>query len=262
MIFTLIAHRGFSSRAPENTAEAFDLALEHGFPHFELDAQLTRDKELVVIHDADLTRTTDGNGLVAEHTLQDLRKLNAAAGFQGTRRDQPLRIPTLGEVLDRYHGRAHLHLELKSREAELPGRVAQALESHGWLAFAGRPPDEAPGITVSSFWADQLYRSALRLPQVRHGWLVYEASTESLDAAAKLGFHGVYPNAATVSSEIVATARARGLILRCWGLRNTDQLTHLVDAGVAGTTVDWPDVARDHLAKVRDGENPNLSGAC
>ena len=90
-------HRGASADAPENTLPAFALALGQGADGIELDVQLTRDDEVVVIHDETLERTTDGHGWVADHSLDELRRLDASAGWTGF---DGTRIPLLAEVLE------------------------------------------------------------------------------------------------------------------------------------------------------------------
>src|SRR5688500_16528220 len=102
----VIAHRGASSYAPENTLAAFDLAIEMGARHLELDVHLTRDDHVVVIHDDTVDRTTGGVGPVAEQTLAELKSLDAGSWFGEKFAGQ--RIPTFAEVLERYAGRAHL----------------------------------------------------------------------------------------------------------------------------------------------------------
>ena len=145
--FTLIAHRGYSDLAPENTLAAFDLALERGYAHLELDVQLTSAGMPVVIHDDRLDRTTDGTGLLRQHSFEQVRALSAGARFG----DDPARfaaehVPRLDEVLTRYAGRARLHLELKSAEQELAAVTVQALRTYGWEAPTG--PDEVAGLTL------------------------------------------------------------------------------------------------------------------
>ncbi|MCH8818353.1 MAG: hypothetical protein IIC92_11570 [Chloroflexi bacterium] len=247
MDFTLIAHRGYSSRAPENTFPAFDMALEQGFDNFELDAQITRDGQLVVFHDQTVDRVTNGSGEVADHTMEELQALDLATKFEGEGDFSGAYIPTLDEFLGRYAGRAHPHLELKSREAELPAMVAGALKRHGWLDVAGSGTFDAPGLTVSSFWADQLYRSRLRLPNVRHGWLVNEVTEETVAAALKLGFDAVYPRAGTATPETVSHAYDRGLSVRGWGIGDDDDLARIHRSGAEGTTVNWPGEAKAFL---------------
>lgn len=108
----IIAHRGASALAPENTLAAFALALKQGADGIELDVMLTRDKELAVIHDASVDRTTNGNGLVAEMTLADLRKLDAGSKFSPDFAGEP--IPTLRQVLELTGSRILVNIELKN----------------------------------------------------------------------------------------------------------------------------------------------------
>lgn len=127
--FGIVCHRGANTIAPENTLPAFECALAAGFDFIELDLHITADGEIVVIHDPMLERTTDGTGPVTQHTLADLRALDAGAWFDpffaGTR------IPTLEDVLDllrRYDGRAYL--EFKSAP---PASVLERVERAGLL---------------------------------------------------------------------------------------------------------------------------------
>lgn len=106
--FVIIAHRGDSSAAPENTIEAFDLALAQGFHNFETDCQLSADGIPVVLHDEDLGRVNNGTGPAAAASLEQLQQLDAGTWFGP--QFACARIPTLEQVLTRYRGRAHIHL--------------------------------------------------------------------------------------------------------------------------------------------------------
>ena len=117
----VIAHRGASSYAPENTLAAFDLAIQMGVGHLELDVHAARDGHVVVIHDETVDRTTNGSGPVTSHALAALKRLDAGSWFGGTFAGQ--RIPTFEEVLERYQGRAHLHTEIKGHSADLSERT-------------------------------------------------------------------------------------------------------------------------------------------
>ena len=245
--FTLIAHRGYSFSAPENSFEAFDMALQRGFNNFELDAQITKDGRLVVFHDQTVDRVTDGSGQVSDHTLEELRALKLIGGYEFERDFPDAYIMSLDEFLGRYVGRVHPHLELKSREAALPAMVAESLKRHGWLNVADTGTFDAPGITISSFWADQLYRSKLRLPNVRHGWLINELTEDTVDACVKLGFDSVYPRAGAATKESVSHAYDRGLTVRGWGIDNDDDMARIYRSGAGGTTVNWPDEAEAFL---------------
>jgi glycerophosphoryl diester phosphodiesterase len=104
----VIAHRGASAAAPENTLRAFELAIKQGAQMIELDLHLTHDNRVVVIHDPTLDHTTNLKGRVDQMTLAEIRQADAGQGE---------RVPTLEETLDLAHGRARLYLEIKDRRA-------------------------------------------------------------------------------------------------------------------------------------------------
>src|SRR6058998_1547870 len=120
--FMVIAHRGASSYAPENTFAAFDLAIRMGVHHIELDVEATSDGHIVVIHDDTVDRTTDGSGPVTEHTLEALQTLDAGSWFGAE--FAGARIPRFDEVLSRYKGQAHIHTEIKGRSTYLSQQTA------------------------------------------------------------------------------------------------------------------------------------------
>ena len=119
----MIAHRGASAYAPENTLAAFQLALRQGADGVELDVQLSADGEVVVCHDGSVDRTTDGHGLVAELSLAQLKQLDAGAWFGQAFRGE--RIPTLAEVFESLPG-GIIDVELKpgALSSALPNKVA------------------------------------------------------------------------------------------------------------------------------------------
>ncbi len=111
----ITAHAACRGHAPENTLAGIRAALRHKADAIEIDLHCTRDGVPVLIHDATLERTTDGEGEVADFSLRQLRKLNAAASLPGSKRHQ---IPTLREVLKAINGRALLVLEIKASKIE------------------------------------------------------------------------------------------------------------------------------------------------
>src|SRR5687768_4901748 len=103
----LFGHRGASGERPENTLPAFERALAQGVSYLEMDCHATRDGEIVVLHDAELERTTDGEGVVSEHSYAELERLDAGYRFTPDGRAFPfrgagIRIPRLVEVLTAY----------------------------------------------------------------------------------------------------------------------------------------------------------------
>ena len=110
----IYGHRGASGHAPENTLEAFRLAMDMGADGFELDVHMSKDSELVVIHDETVDRTTDGTGLVRELTLEQLQALDACNGMENYR---GAKIPTLAEVFELIRDTHHIvNVEVKTDE--------------------------------------------------------------------------------------------------------------------------------------------------
>ena len=122
-----MAHRGWSGKAPENTMAAIRLALaEPAIGGMEIDVQLSRDGVPVLIHDFTLDRTTTGSGLVMDHTLEELRELDAGIWFDEKFAGE--RIPTLEEALQAVKGRCTLNIELKATSDMYPGIAEKVLE--------------------------------------------------------------------------------------------------------------------------------------
>lgn len=127
----VVAHRGVSAEAPENTLAAFERAVELGIP-LELDVHLSQDGQLVVIHDGDLSRTTSGEGEVSETTVAQLATLDAGSDFDARFADE--HVPTLQEVFDLVQGRVVIMIEVKAgkgADAETLGKaVAQIVREN------------------------------------------------------------------------------------------------------------------------------------
>ena len=111
-----IAHRGYRAQYPENTLIAFQAALEAGVQMIELDVVLSHDRKLIVIHDATLERTTNGEGSVGDYTLEQLKQLDAGEWFHP--RFAGERLPELSEVLDLADGQVWINIEIKPHAYE------------------------------------------------------------------------------------------------------------------------------------------------
>jgi glycerophosphoryl diester phosphodiesterase len=225
----VIAHRGASSYAPENTLAAFDLALEMGARHLELDVELTSDGHVVVIHDDTVERTTDGSGPVTAQTLEELRRLDAGRWFGPAFAGE--RIPTYEEVLERYHGRAHLHTEIKGRAPELSPRTVDLIRRHRMTA----------DVTITSFQRVRLEEVRACAPELPTGWLVPDVSQTTLAEARRLGLVQICPRAASVTPELVRRLHTGGFVVRAWGVATEDLMRRVVEAGADGMTVNFPD---------------------
>lgn len=229
---TLIAHRGYSSEAPENTIFAFNLAIKHGYKDIELDVQLTKDGTPIVIHDPTLDRTTNGSGLVSDHTYAQIRTLDAGSWYSSSYAG--LKVPSLLEVLNQLRGVANLHIELKSDEIELVPKVIELLTSTGWahdvrsrsnkFAVSNKTP-----LVISSFDRKQLLRSMSLAPSaVVHELLVEKVTDESLNWASKHKVRGYHTDGNDITPELVRKARQLNLEIGAWWWTRKEQDAHRI----------------------------------
>jgi len=227
--FMVIAHRGASSYAPENTCAAFDLALQMGGSHIELDVDSTSDGYMVVIHDDTVDRTTNGSGRVTNHTLAALRELDAGAWYGATFAGE--RIPLFEEVLRRYKGRAHVHTEIKGHSTYLSHRTADLIRQH----------DMVDEITITSFQKIRLEEIRAYAPELPTGWLVTEVNETKIAQAQAMGLTQLCPRANTVTPALVRHLHAEGFVVRAWGVTTEELMQRVVQAGADGMTVNFPD---------------------
>ena len=233
--FMAIAHRGASSYAPENTLAAFDLAIEMGARHIELDVHSTRDGRVVVIHDDAVDRTTNGSGPVTGYSLAELTALDAGSWFD--RRFAGERIPTLETVFERYKGRAHIHTEIKGHAADLSRATVDLVRRH----------EMAEQVTITSFQQDRLEETRGYAPELPTGWLIAEVSEAVIALARALGLSQLCPRAKTITAELVRRLHAEGFVVRAWGVADEEQMRRVVQAGADGMTVNFPDKLLEYL---------------
>jgi glycerophosphoryl diester phosphodiesterase len=227
--FMVIAHRGASAYAPENTVAAFDVALQMGCRHLELDIDVSRDGYIVVMHDDTVDRTTNGTGPIGSHTLAELRALDAGAWF-GTQFAGE-RIPTFAEVLERYQRRVHLHTEIKGRAAHLASGTADLVRQYGMVEH----------VTVTSFQHLRLEEIRTYAPDLPTGWLVSEVSDATIAQAHALGLTQMCPKADRVTPALVRRLHAEGFVVRAWGVADEALMRQVVQVGADGVTLNFPD---------------------
>jgi len=239
----ILAHRGSSSEAPENTLAAFDLALRQGADGVEFDVRFSADDVPMVIHDARLERTTSGRGRVHELGAQELRRLDAGAWFnkrypaRAQARFRGLKIPLLAEALGWVKERSCLaYLEIK-RERDSNGRVEQkVLEA----IREARVPDR---VVVISFQPEILER----LREVDDGIALGLDCTRPLPAlrrAQRAGAGVVLPLGALVTRKFVERAHAGGLQVAPWGAETPRAWQRLLEIGVDVLIINRPAALR------------------
>ncbi|MED4730613.1 glycerophosphodiester phosphodiesterase family protein [Aneurinibacillus migulanus] len=238
----VVAHRGAAGYAPENTMAAFHKGVEMKADYIELDVQMTKDGHLVIIHDNAVDRTTNGTGKVGELTLQELRALDAGSKFNPAFAGE--RIPTFEEVLDEFHGKTGLLIELKSPEL-YPGieeKVAIALRERNM----DKPANEK--IIVQSFNFESMKTFRQLMPNMPIGVLTSSASDltdEKLDEFATYANY-VNPSQKLVTKQVVERVHARDMDISAWTVRKKEEVKPLLDAGVDDIITDYPDYVPHH----------------
>ena len=240
---TIIAHRGWSTVAPENTLSAFHRAAELGVA-VELDVGLCQTGEPVVLHDDTLDRTTSGTGAVADHSLQSLRLLDAGAWFDEAFRGEPL--PTLRDALHALKGRAVVDIELKTTDAKAA------------LAAAVVADVEAMAMTeqvfVTSFDPYLLKEVRLVNPSIPRGQLVGTdlAWYERVILRNLLLNGGAQPDLILAEDAMLTPSwltylQSKGYPVFVWTVNDASTLKQWIDLGINGIITDVPDRAVELL---------------
>jgi glycerophosphoryl diester phosphodiesterase len=247
-VTVVVAHRGASADAPENTVEAFRLGVQAGADAVELDVHLTADGQLAVIHDGTLDRTTDRSGAVADLTMDDIRRADAGARFARAGDSgfpfagRGLTVPSLPEVLDWLPDSVGLVIEIKARAAS--DAVVAAVDGHA-ARRDGR-------LAVISFDEAAIGRVRELDPQIRTGYLLVPSQSiePALAWAAEWGHAGVHPWEGDLGADpmpILQRAGAFGVEVGCYVVNDPERMRLLADCGVWGFVTDVPGVARETL---------------
>lgn len=274
--FRVIAHRGASAHAPENTLPAFQRAVELGAEEVELDVRFSADERIVVFHDDRLDPKTNRTGRVRHYDLATLFRTDIGSWFDRQHPDADERFAGTGlidleTVFDALGGSVHYHVELKGFDDLLPLRVLQTIDLKGLdeevtiTSFSMRPlellrrsRESIPLCLLVRDMADAL-RSAEFRPQLE-GATPEEVQEYWIDEAAAAGFAQVGIRAADLLPRTVARAADRGIEVRGWGVRSEGDLERLLRLGAVGATVDWPqralEACRAFEARAAAGPGP------
>jgi len=252
------AHRGASARAPENILEAFRLAVEAGAGGLELDVRMTRDGEVVVIHDATVDRVTDGSGAVAGMTLDEVRRLDAGYSFSSgggqtfPYRGRGVRIPTLAEVYEEFPDTC-VNADIKEaqpkaeeavlsviQDAGAEGRTLVASTDHAVLrrfrrVSRGRISTGASRREIAAFYVmSKLHLEALVSP-------AYEALQVPVE----------HRGIKLVTPRFVQAAHSRGVRVDVWTINDAAEMRRLLDLGVDVIMTDSPELLESLLRERR-----------
>ena len=238
----IIAHRGASAHAPENTLAAFKLAILEKADVIEMDAKLSADKQVVVIHDQTVDRTTDGFGKIKDLPLAALRKLNASAHFPNILGKEY--IPTLEEVIETFRGKIRFNIELSNYTSPfdaLPVKVATLIDYY----------DIQDQVLVSSFHPIPLLRFQRFLPSVPIGFLAKRGITGAL-SRSRLGrylvpYQTLHIEKSDISPKLIFHNHRLGSRVHAYTVNESQEIEKIISLGVDGIITDNPLMARKIL---------------
>ncbi|KZE38981.1 glycerophosphodiester phosphodiesterase [Bhargavaea cecembensis] len=241
-----VAHRGASGHAPENTMAAYQKAFEMKADYIEIDVQMSKDGELVIIHDNTVDRTTNGTGTVGEMTFEELRQLDAGSWFGEEYTGE--KILTFGEVLDAFRGKIGILIELKSPEL-YPGveeKVAEELVKRN----LHKPNNEK--VVIQSFNHESMQKSKELLPSLPHGVIAGPSwANVTEEQLAEFATYADYfnPNMNIVTHEMVGDVHEAGMKIYPYTSRSQEQALRLFDLNVDGIVTDYTEHVYYHPVK-------------
>jgi len=215
-----IGHRGARAYEPENTLSSYKKALELGVDAVELDVRRTKDGEIIVIHDAEVDRTTNGRGLVSQLTLKEIKQFN-------TEKDQ--KIPTLEEALDFLDKKVKVLIELK--ETGFDEKMLKVIRKKGL----------EKNVIIVSFLEEAL-RKVRELDDIVETGLIYTNHKNPIKTASDLKANYLLPLYRFTHTADVQKAHQNGLKVIVWTINKREEVAEYVKKGVDGITSDRPDI--------------------
>lgn len=254
-----VAHRGASGHAPEHTLLAYELGEDMNGSYIEIDLQMTKDGELVAMHDETLDRTTNGTGLVKDYTLEEIKKLDAGSWFNEAYPEQAkeeyvgLTVPTLDEVIEKFGKDAHYYIETKSPEV-YPGMEEKLLETLHKYELIG-DSIESSNVVIQSFSPESLnniHELDDNVPLVQ--LLEYEGSAtitdEELEEYKEYSV-GLGMNFDSIDEAYVQKVRDHGLHIHPYTVNEKEDMEKLLEWGVTGMFTNYPDDLQEVLAETQ-----------
>jgi glycerophosphoryl diester phosphodiesterase len=245
----IIAHRGASGVAPENTLSSFRAAWDQGADGIELDLHLSRDGTPVVFHDRTLRRITGSRGNVEDLTFSELRQLDAGAWKNETWRGE--KIPSLEEVLESLPENKSAWLELKT-DGRILEPLRKVLENHS---------ARLPNLRLIAFSEELINLARKQFPEISCSWIVDLGSTSSrkrgmvlrsaIETAIRSRLDGLdFGLKTSLTAEQVKAVKSEGLGLCVWTIDRSELACSLAEAGVDAITTNWPAKIRTSIQSI------------
>lgn len=243
----IIGHRGASAYAPEHTIPSYDLAKEKGADYLELDLQMTKDEELIVMHDNKVDRTTDGKGYVKDYTFSQLKKLDAGSWFNeinpamANDKYQQTAVPTLKEVIEKYGDSVNYYIEVKSPDT-YPGmekKLLSILKDYGLLG-KNQPKDK---VVIQSFSEESLrviHEIKKDIPLIQLQWFENQAtiSTNEITEIKKYAI-GIGINYKSLNEKYIQKLKKHDLLVHAYTVNKKEEIEELKRIGIDGVFTDY-----------------------
>ncbi|WP_175986962.1 glycerophosphodiester phosphodiesterase [Bacillus sp. Marseille-Q1617] len=254
-----ISHRGASGHAPEHTLASYELGDQMGGDYIELDLQMTKDGELIAMHDETLDRTTEGTGLVKDYTLEEIKALDAGSWFNEAYPEKAkeefagLQVQTLQEVIEHFGKNKNYYIETKSPDV-YPGmeeKLLKILEEYNLTRQNG----PSSRVIIQSFSEESLQKVHDLNDQIPLVQLLDYKTTASItdeelahysDYAVGLGM-----SYKKINEEYVQKVREHDLLLHPYTVNEKEDMKRLLDWGVTGMFTNYPDVLEEVLKEMK-----------
>jgi glycerophosphoryl diester phosphodiesterase len=243
-----VAHRGASGYAPEHTLMSYKMGEQMHGDYIEVDLQMTKDGELIAMHDETLDRTTNGTGQVKDYTLEEIKELDAGSWFnekypeKAKTEYEGLKVPTLEEVFQTFGKNANYYIETKSPEV-YPGmeeKLAEMVDEYGI---------NKDTLLVQSFSSASLLKMNEIDPSIKLVQLMWYTSPAAIsDAeveAIKQYAVGIGPNSAMIDKEYVQKTVQNGLEIHPYTVNEKEEMQKLIEWGVTGMFTNFPDLLNE-----------------
>lgn len=228
----IFAHRGSSGTHPENTLAAFRAAAALPIDGVEMDVHLTKDGEVVVIHDEKINRTTDGKGYVKDMTLEELKQVDAGSWFSEEWRGE--RIPTLDEVFEVFEGTSHrLNIEIKSDIFPYDGLVDQVLKLAAKRDLGDR-------LLLSSFNHEDVLQ-VCRDTELKSAILTSQIYVDVYDYARVIGTKQIHVSLPAAFRRMTTDALIKGATVYVYTVNKLEYVEQLKQIGIHGIFTDYPE---------------------
>jgi len=231
----IIAHRGASGYAPENTMAAFQKAVDMGVHGIELDVQMSRDNEIVVIHDYKVNRTTNGLGKVRQHTLEELRVLDAGTWFDVSFKDE--QVVTLEDVFKKMPSDLMINVEIKN-QSKIKDEIAEK------LVTLIQKFDRQEKVIISSFDHTVLKEVYDLAPNIRLGVLLYASLVEPWRYINRMdmNIHSIHCALEYTDETFIKESQSRGFKVYVYTVNESMDAKYLKESGVDGIITNYPDI--------------------